>query len=258
MMSKAWSQLTGVNSPFLSYWPFFMRSSGRGQAVLAVHDLRQEVALDAVQAAPSALARPPCRARAPAALCSQSPRPWSPPPRAASPACRPRCGIDPRTLLARVTALEPSRCPRSSRSARPRSTASAWRCALSRAGRASHGFAKPAPACSPPCASGSLRLRHHASGRCSAGKIRRQEAPLAAACAAGAARRRTPRTGPPSSAWMLPARIPSTSGSISANRSRLMSLVGFLPAGRDGHGRSVHSNTGMESSGRVCMRWAGP
>ncbi len=28
MMSKAWSQLTGANSPFLSYLPFFMRSSG--------------------------------------------------------------------------------------------------------------------------------------------------------------------------------------------------------------------------------------
>ena len=28
MTSKAWSQLTGVNSPFLSYWPFFIRSSG--------------------------------------------------------------------------------------------------------------------------------------------------------------------------------------------------------------------------------------
>ncbi len=28
MMSKAWSHEIGVNSPFLSYWPFFMRSSG--------------------------------------------------------------------------------------------------------------------------------------------------------------------------------------------------------------------------------------
>ncbi|MNK98891.1 hypothetical protein D3C87_1192690 [compost metagenome] len=26
--SNALSQLTGWNSPFLSYWPFFMRSSG--------------------------------------------------------------------------------------------------------------------------------------------------------------------------------------------------------------------------------------
>ena len=28
MVSKAMSQLTGWNSPFLSYWPFFMRKSG--------------------------------------------------------------------------------------------------------------------------------------------------------------------------------------------------------------------------------------
>ena len=28
MMPKACSQLTGWNSPCLSYWPFFMRSSG--------------------------------------------------------------------------------------------------------------------------------------------------------------------------------------------------------------------------------------
>ena len=28
MMSKAWSQVTGVNSPFLSNLPSFMRSSG--------------------------------------------------------------------------------------------------------------------------------------------------------------------------------------------------------------------------------------
>jgi hypothetical protein len=49
--SKASSQLTGTNSPFLSYWPFFLRSKRRGQPVLAVHDLGQEVALDAVQPA---------------------------------------------------------------------------------------------------------------------------------------------------------------------------------------------------------------
>jgi hypothetical protein len=28
MMSKAWSQVTGANSPFLSNFPFFMRSIG--------------------------------------------------------------------------------------------------------------------------------------------------------------------------------------------------------------------------------------
>jgi hypothetical protein len=29
MTSKAWSQETGAKRPFLSYFPFFMRSSGR-------------------------------------------------------------------------------------------------------------------------------------------------------------------------------------------------------------------------------------
>ena len=49
--SKAWSHETGWNSPSLANCPSFMRISGVREPVGAVHDLRQEVALDAVEAA---------------------------------------------------------------------------------------------------------------------------------------------------------------------------------------------------------------
>ena len=49
--SNASSQETGVNSPSLAYSPPCMRSSGVVRRSRAVHDLGQEVALDAVEAA---------------------------------------------------------------------------------------------------------------------------------------------------------------------------------------------------------------
>jgi hypothetical protein len=48
-MSKACSQETAVNSPFLSNLPSLHAQQRCRQAILAVLDLRQEVALDAVQ-----------------------------------------------------------------------------------------------------------------------------------------------------------------------------------------------------------------